>query len=73
MQKKPPVTERKILSFVEACKFLGVSDNTFRAALKTGEIKYRKLNKRYLFSKDVLEQWVNHDQPLTANGGPTHE
>lgn len=49
-----------ILGICEAAKFLGVSYQTLSEGCKKGEIPYRRLGSRILFSKIALINWIHH-------------
>jgi excisionase family DNA binding protein len=42
----------------QACAFLGISAATLHRAMRRGEIPFRKLGSRTLFSRAVLLAWL---------------
>lgn len=47
-----------ILSLSEAAEFLGFSEGGLRRILARGDIPARKVGRRWLLSRPVLEKWA---------------
>lgn len=59
IKPRPPREGSDILSAAEACYYLGVSWNTLKRFLKEGLITYRKVGRRYFFTKKGLQDFVH--------------
>jgi excisionase family DNA binding protein len=59
-------TERMILTADEACAALHISRPFLFKMLNEGKIPARRLNKRWLISKKVIEDWLAGDGAACA-------
>lgn len=50
--------EKDVLTALEAARYLRVSRNTLYDAAGRGEVPYRRVGKRMLFSRDALLSWL---------------
>ena len=50
--------EKPILNFKEAARFLGISPPTLKSYVDEGAIPFRRLKRRYFFSRTALMEWV---------------
>ena len=50
--------EKKVYALAEAAKYLGVCVYTLRKLVKEEKIKCRRAGRRYLFSKEGLDNWL---------------
>lgn len=50
--------EKLILNFTEAARFLGISPPTLKSYVDEGAIPFRRVKRRYFFSRDLLMEWV---------------
>lgn len=60
MAKRPKIT---IITAMEAAQLLGVHHTTVYEAAKRGDIPCRRIGRRYVFVRELIEQWL-------CGGGP---
>lgn len=58
---KKPDDGKMVYEAGEACYVLGLSWNTVRSLVKQGKIRTTRVGRRYLFSKDALDIFLNAD------------
>ena len=60
MKKRPmDFTGRRTLNAHEAARYIEISYTTFIGVVEAGEIPYRKLGRRYLFTPKELDRWLS--------------
>lgn len=47
-----------IISAEEAAKLLGINRESLYAAARRGEVPHRRVGRRYIFVREVLEDWL---------------
>ena len=58
IKPRPAFDNKDILSQDEAMLYMGVSFRTLKAIMKTGELPFRKVGKRYLLSRKAIQDWL---------------
>jgi excisionase family DNA binding protein len=56
-----PEEGRMIYTAGEACHVLGLSWNTVRKLVRGGEIRVKRVGRRYLFPKEAIEMFLNRE------------
>ena len=56
----------KWLSFEEAIKYLNVGKTNLYALAQEGHIPARKVGKKWVFDKDLLDSWLKANQPIES-------
>jgi excisionase family DNA binding protein len=56
----------KILNVRDAAKFLRISESIIRRLIREQRIPFFKIERRYLFSRPVIENWVK-ELSITPN------
>lgn len=54
------MSERITLTVQEAARYIGVSASTIYAMAREDEIPHVKVRGRYLFNKDIIEDWTKY-------------
>lgn len=57
--------EPDVLVLEEAAKYLRISPTLLRRKVRAREVPYTKLGRRYVFSRDVLADWLNASMRAT--------
>lgn len=53
------MTENELLTRKELANFLRISIATLQTMMKKNEIPFYKINKRILFKKSEIDEWLN--------------
>lgn len=59
--RRKPEEGKMIYESGEACYVLGLSWNTVRKLVRQGEIRVKRVGRRYLFPKDAIELFLNRE------------
>jgi len=59
---KKPEEGKMIYESGEACFVLGLSWNTLRKLVRAGEIRAKRVGRRYLFPKDAIDMFINGEE-----------
>ncbi|MCI4625539.1 MAG: helix-turn-helix domain-containing protein [Candidatus Magnetoovum sp. WYHC-5] len=57
-----PPSDKQILTSGEACGYLGVSWNTLKKVIDSGELRVKRVGSRYIFTKVVIDEYLERDK-----------
>ncbi|MES0337907.1 MAG: excisionase family DNA-binding protein [Candidatus Magnetobacterium sp. LHC-1] len=61
IKKTPPPPDAAVLSPGQACYVLGMSWNTVKALLISGEIRYKRVGVRYIIPRQAIDDYLQSD------------
>ncbi|MBF0336924.1 MAG: excisionase family DNA-binding protein [Nitrospirae bacterium] len=61
IKKTPPRPNAAVLSPGEACYVLGLSWNTLRPLLISGEIRHKRIGTRYIIPQQAIDDYLQSD------------
>ena len=59
------VTNKEVMTLREASQYLGITPDTLYKRLNEDKIPAFKLGNRWRFKKDLLDRWMEADQPAS--------
>lgn len=72
-RNQPETPPPGVWSGEQAAAFFGLCYRSFMKLVRSEGIPYRKLGRRYLFSKSVLERWLDAEiNPAAGTGNETN-
>ncbi len=63
--RRIPQPGKTVLTASEACGYMGLCWNSLKKLTKSGDIRVRKVGKRYLFTKEALDEFLNEESMIT--------
>jgi len=54
----------RLLTPKEAGEFIGLSPDTIKITMKTGNLKHKKIGTHYRTTKRWLEEWIDYVEPM---------
>ncbi len=68
LQTSEPITFPERMNAVQGAEYVGVSKPTMLRALATGQIPGRRLGRRWVLDRRVLDRWLQaNEQPEPPN------
>lgn len=59
--KKKPEEGKIVFSASEACYVLDLSWNTLKKLVRNGDIRVKRVGRRYLFPKEAIDYYLNRE------------
>jgi excisionase family DNA binding protein len=63
--RKVPHPGKMVFSASEACGYMGLCWNSLKKLANNGDIRFRRVGKRYLFTKEALDEFLNEESLVT--------
>ncbi len=67
IRKKIPRNDQTIFSPAEACGYMGLSWTSLRKLINDGEIRAVRVGRRYLISKENIDNYMNRDEIIARS------
>jgi excisionase family DNA binding protein len=63
--RKVPQPGKTVFSASEACGYMGLCWNSLKKLANNGDIRFKRVGKRYLFTKEALDEFLNEESIIT--------
>ncbi|MBF0320726.1 MAG: helix-turn-helix domain-containing protein [Nitrospirae bacterium] len=61
VKTKIPDKDKAVLSAGEACGYLGLSWNSLKILVRSGEVRAKRVGMRYIFTRAAIDDYLNEE------------